>query len=132
MNNYVNNTSWTPAITFGGGNTGLTYFSQTGNYMRIGNCIFFLFFININAKGSSTGNMLVTGLPFNVTTGGPFNMAYSNVTLSAGNTEMYANYTAAATTLTIYQTGSGNAISNVTNTQMANNSIVQGSGFYFI
>lgn len=54
-----------PALSFGGGSTGLTYTTQVGKYWRIGSVIFFSLFIEINALGSSTGDAAVTltGLP---------------------------------------------------------------------
>lgn len=58
--------SWTPAITFGGGATGLTYGSRSGSYTRVGNVWFCAFNVVLSAKGSSTGNALLTGLPVSV------------------------------------------------------------------
>jgi hypothetical protein len=55
--------TFTPAITFGGGATGLTYNYQVGRYSRISNRVNFHIAIGINALGSSTGAMKVTGLP---------------------------------------------------------------------
>jgi hypothetical protein len=56
--------TFTPSITFGGGNTGLTYSSRNGRYTKIGNVVAFQVGIDIDSKGSSTGSMKVTGLPF--------------------------------------------------------------------
>lgn len=56
-------TSWTPALSFGGGSTGLTYGTQEGRYVRHGNILFFWFYIALSAKGSSTGAATITGLP---------------------------------------------------------------------
>lgn len=57
--------SFTPALAFGGGSTGLTYTTQVGKYWRVGSIIFFSLFIKINAVGSSTGDATITltGLP---------------------------------------------------------------------
>lgn len=56
--------TWTPAVTFGGGSTGLTYTSRTGSYTRKGNTVTCQFEIQMSAKGSSTGAALIGGLPF--------------------------------------------------------------------
>ena len=56
-------TTFTPAITFGGGSTGITYAKQQGNYTRFGNLVCFQAYIELTAKGSSTGAALLTGLP---------------------------------------------------------------------
>ena len=55
---------WTPGISFNGGTTGLTYSKQNGGYVKIGKFVFARFVINLSAKGSSTGRVLVTGLPY--------------------------------------------------------------------
>ena len=55
---------FTPAITFGGGNTDIAYSGQTGTYTRIGNRVLFNLRIALSAKGSSTGELRITGLPF--------------------------------------------------------------------
>lgn len=56
--------TWTPAITFGGGSTGVTYAQQTGTYVKNGKIVAFNFRIRLSAKGSSTGDAVLTGLPF--------------------------------------------------------------------
>ena len=56
--------TWTPGITFSGAAVGMTYTTQIGSYQKIGNRVTVNFWINLSAKGSSTGSALVTGLPF--------------------------------------------------------------------
>jgi hypothetical protein len=56
--------TWTPAVTFGGGATGVTYSDQSGAYTKIGRCVTYRFNINLSSKGSSTGSAEITGLPF--------------------------------------------------------------------
>jgi hypothetical protein len=56
--------TWTPALTFGGGNTGMTVTTQTGIYTRIGRMVWFRVEIQYSAKGSSTGVASISGLPF--------------------------------------------------------------------
>jgi hypothetical protein len=56
--------SWTPVLAFGGGSTGITYSSQQGNYTKIGNRVFISGRIGLSNKGSSTGLVTITGLPF--------------------------------------------------------------------
>jgi hypothetical protein len=55
--------TWTPAVTFGGGSTGITYGSRTGKYTKIGNMVYAGFFLGLTSKGSSTGSAVITGLP---------------------------------------------------------------------
>jgi len=50
----VNNTSFTPTLLFGGGNTGMTGTYQ-GYYTRMNDIVFVDIYIALSAKGSSTG-----------------------------------------------------------------------------
>lgn len=56
--------TWTPSLTFGGGSTGMTYSAQVGTYTKIGNACATQLYLLLTAKGSSTGNAVVGGLPF--------------------------------------------------------------------
>lgn len=56
--------SFTPGLTFGGGNTGITYGARAGRYQRIGKWVHFFIQIFLSSKGTSTGIAQVTGLPF--------------------------------------------------------------------
>lgn len=71
--------SWTPALTFGGGSTGLTTSQATGVYRISGGLMTFRIDITLTAKGTSTGNAdisLPTGLPGNL-----------NITVDCGGVE---------------------------------------------
>lgn len=59
--------SWTPAINFGGGATGITYSTQTGRYIKFGPFVYVEGRIILTSKGSSTGAATIEGLPFIVT-----------------------------------------------------------------
>lgn len=56
--------SFSPAITFGGANTGLTYTTRVGRYTKVANRCMFTVYVLLSAKGSSTGSAKVTNLPF--------------------------------------------------------------------
>ena len=56
--------TFTPAITFGGASVGLTYTATRGRYTKVGRLVTVQIGIDINNKGTSTGAMNVTGLPF--------------------------------------------------------------------
>lgn len=58
--------NWTPALTFGGGSTGLTYSSQVGKYVRIGQLVVLTGLIVLTAKGSSAGAAVISGLPYTI------------------------------------------------------------------
>lgn len=61
--------TWTPALTFGGASTGITYTAQTGLYNRAGNLVWISCRLTLSSKGSATGTALITGLPLPVSTG---------------------------------------------------------------
>jgi hypothetical protein len=56
--------TFTPSIALGGGTSGITYDNQTGTYTKIGNVVCYHLNILLTNKGSSTGNLSITGLPF--------------------------------------------------------------------
>ena len=56
--------TWTPTISFGGASVGITYSFQQGVYTKIGNQVTAACVVNLSAKGSSTGNAQIEGLPF--------------------------------------------------------------------
>jgi len=57
---------WTPAVTFGGGSTGITYSTRGGYYTKVGNIVHLTGFFLLTNKGSSTGAAKIEGLPFTV------------------------------------------------------------------
>lgn len=97
--------TWTPAITFGGGSTGLTYTTQEGHYTREGNWVSVHAYIVLSAKGSSTGTALVTSLPFTAR-----NTTGSSQSLVVGN---MANGAALTSAPTAYATDNGTTINLV-------------------
>jgi len=59
--------TWTPGITFGGNSVGVSYgANRFGHYTRIGNRCFFHCYVVLASRGSSTGPLNITGLPFTV------------------------------------------------------------------
>jgi hypothetical protein len=79
--------TWTANINFGsntGSSTGATYSNTLGNYVKIGNLVHVQCRITFTAKGSSTGNANITGIPFTSNGGGtpivPMSCWYSGFT----------------------------------------------------
>lgn len=56
--------TFTPVLEFGGGSTGITYARQAGYYTKVGNRVIINMELQISAKGSSTGDATITGIPF--------------------------------------------------------------------
>jgi hypothetical protein len=59
--------TFTPSLEFGGTSTGITYqaASQVGIYTKVGNLVHISIEIRLTSKGTSTGTMTISGLPFN-------------------------------------------------------------------
>jgi hypothetical protein len=128
-------TTWTPGIAFGGGTTGITYTTQTGQYSQVGNVVYFQCNIVLSNKGSSTGVATITGLPVTTSASSSDNAVsinnFGNITLSVTNTLMSAEFSAAGTTLSLQQTNIAGTISSLSDTNFSNTSQIKFSGFYF-
>jgi len=128
--NYVQG-SWTPTLNINSSTTGITYSEQVGEYTQIGNIVFYAYRITLSSKGSSTGSVTMTGLP--VSQGGTaasgMGIEFDAVTLTA-NYNTLINATGGST-MFFTQCGSGQSDTNLTNTNLANNSTLRGGGFYF-
>ena len=122
LNDYEEGT-WTPAFSFGGGTTGITYSVQAGYYTKVGNIVTVTGQVEVSNKGSSTGNALITGLPFTVVnnagalSGGA--IRFANITY-LGMATIMANQN--TTTVALEQTEITGNRSSLTNTNFSNNS----------
>lgn len=56
--------TWTVGISFGGGVVSITYGDQSGLYTKVGNEVHVEGIMTLTSNGSSTGDALITGLPF--------------------------------------------------------------------
>ncbi|MGB7958175.1 MAG: hypothetical protein WCF77_05065 [Minisyncoccia bacterium] len=121
------------ALTFGGSSTGITYSVNIGEYFAIGNLVCITVSVALTSKGSATGNAQITGLPFSE--GGPlagtFNLGsfYTSITFSGGYT--VADAIVATNALSLYQMGSGVAITQLTDANFSSSSEFYISGIYF-
>lgn len=123
--------AWTPTFTTSGTAgqqfTTVGYSTQTGFYARFGSVIFFTFNLTVNALtvGSASGNLQISGLP--IAQG-----AYAHGTVSFWQAQ---NFTAAPVSArvssSVVQLFSTLAFGAYSYTNLANNSILNGSGFYF-
>ncbi len=115
--------TWTMGVSFGGGVTGIIYSKSTGYYTKIGNMVTVTGFLALSSKGSSTGVVLITGLPF---TADSNDAAYSAVTLRL-NTITFANQFQGntegnTTTLYLSELTEAGAFSYLADTDFVNNS----------
>lgn len=130
------NGTFTPALTFGGASVGMTMSIQFGKYTRLGNLVYMYATVFLTNKGSSTGNALMTGLPFTtavLTVGPDFGCNASSMNMLADYKYLYGTCNQGATTVALYQAGK-NAANNLqlTDTSFSNTSAITIYGAYFI
>ncbi len=124
--------TWTMGVSFGGGSTGVTYSDRTGTYTKIGRKVTVNGYIYISNKGTSTGNVDITGLPFaqasgtsNFSAGGLYlvNITFANQFTLIG---------LGGTSLQIYEITEAGAATRLTDADFSNGSEVLISYTYFV
>ena len=125
--------TWTMGLTFGGAAVGITYSGNTGNYVKIGKKVTVTGYMLLTNKGTSTGTVSLTGLPFTVATAtanySAASLVLSNITF-LGTNGGYSNVN--TTTVSLTQTTTAGATSALADTNFANNSSVIISLTYFV
>ena len=97
--------TWIPGISFSGNSVGVTYgASRYGNYTRIGNRCFFNCYVTLTSRGSSTGLLRITGLPFisAITPNGGYSSVsfwFSGISVTNGITQGYVDANAQTVSL---------------------------------
>jgi len=75
-----------PGIAFGGASVSMTFSAQVGTYTKVGRLVTVNGYIVLSAKGSSTGDAVITGLPFTVPNADknltPISLSLANVTFA--------------------------------------------------
>ena len=124
--------TWTPSVAFGGGSSGVTYSVRSAGYIVTGNLVHVWGRILLTSKGSSTGSMTITGLPF----------AIGNTlgTRGAGSVGFFSNGSSLPAGLNLGFNGGGSVMNvrgfntggsaDVTNANVANNTEIQFSATY--
>ena len=56
--------TWTPSLSFGYNQTGISYAVNNARYTKVGNRVHVTFYFQLSSKGSSSGQARVGGLPF--------------------------------------------------------------------
>jgi len=124
--------TFTPAIAFGGGTTGITYTTQTGSYTRIGNIITFSIEIVLSSKGSSSGTSTITGLPVALKAGSAKAVFFATLEGVTYTGTTGASMAAAGTTLTFYSIASAGSSQVIADTAWTNTSKVYITGSYLV
>ena len=125
--------TWTMGVAFSGASVGVTYSNNTGTYVKIGRQVTVNGYISLTSKGSSTGSARITGLPFAIPN---LNQNYSAVSLwfenvtYLGQAQGYGQIN--STDIYLNQITELGILSNITNTNFANNSALVISLTYFV
>ena len=125
--------TFTPGLSFGGGTSGITYVAgyTNGRYSKIGNRVFFSGLLVLSNKGSSTGDALLTGLPFTAANSLDNNPA---VTIALRNTTFAGVFQALVnhntTTVSFQQINTAGTTTNLNNSNFSNDSTIYFSGHY--
>lgn len=115
--------SWTPAISFGGGTTGITYSARQGFYLTYKSCYFVWGYFQLSSKGTSTGTLTISGFPITSVGDNTIGITrYYNITLTANYYQLTFCTNNSTTTGTIYENGNNNTAAQLTNSSFANNS----------
>ena len=124
--------TFTPVLLFNGANVGMTYGTQLGRYTKIGNRVYFNAYIYPINKGSSTGAVAISGLPFtsNSTSGNAHALSVFLNTFTFGvSLHPTARIIPSATSIQIYFMTTGTAAQMV-DTQVNVVSEFTVTGFY--
>lgn len=128
--------TFTPVLQFGGASTGITYSTQLGYYRIVGNMLFFNIHLTLTSNGSATGTATIAGLPV-AAAAAPATMFYRPVfggglAFNVNFTDMTGQLAGGATSMLLRQVGSGQALTNLTDVNIVDTSIIGFTGFYFI
>lgn len=136
LKNVANNTkvSFTPAINLTAGSFAISYDSQVGNYIKMGDIIFFelaiQFDTTINDSGAFHANIEVTGLPANPSsTIAPVHIEVQETAASGDLTEIATLRIQASGTKALCHKANGDL---ETPGNSASNRIIKAKGWYFV
>jgi len=111
--------AWTPGLAFGGLAVGVAYYSQVGFYTKVGNIVHLSGFIFLSSKGSSTGDLTITGLPFTAVNN---NAGLSTASLRTSKvlfaTQMMANVVPNSTTIAVSESTTLGVTTELTNSDV--------------
>ena len=124
--------TWTPLLESDGGSAaGKTYSSQSGQYTKIGNVVYFTFYVAFTNAGSNNSNEAnLRGLPFSATNLFGYMQQWSNVGAVSTWFGLIQRSTTTAYISTL--TAAGTSTSLYLSTSYQNTTSFRGGGFYYI
>lgn len=124
--------SWTPVLGGAGGTSGQAYITQDGRYVKIGRWVLVYGGLTLSAKGTITGNVQISGLPFAGASLANQGLSFTGMANMATNWIVLAGVIASGTsvaTVTGLQ-AAGPSLGNVTTADITNNTILNFFGLY--
>jgi len=129
LSNYLQST-FTPAMAFGGGTTGIAYSTQSGTYTRIGRMIFITLIMTLTSKGSSTGTATITGMPVAAGINSQILFCQADSLTYTGDTFPFCAINSGSSTLSIFASGSNTTFATMSDTNFANTTTIRVTGAY--
>jgi hypothetical protein len=125
--------TWTPGIKFGASTAGITYSSQAGTYTKIGRQVTVNGFFILSNKGAAAGAASITGLPFTIAnTSGNYSVLSLRFNVITYTGQMTGLALINDTAIILEQTTEAGVLSDILNTNIANNSSIVISLTYFV
>jgi hypothetical protein len=123
--------TFTPAWTGSGGNPTVTYSTQSGQYTKIGNVVYFNLQLISTSQTGGSGNLGVSGLPFTQSRSGT---TYPQFVYNFASTATAPKQPAVSgTTLVCYTNNTDNVQANVTTlTGSGGTAFFNCGGFYYV
>ena len=125
--------TWTMGVSFGGASVDVTTSSNSGTYTKIGRQVTVNGYLQLTSKGSSTGNALITGLPFTIANNNAYysspSLRFNNITFT-NQFQGFANIN--STTIILGEITTLGAETDLTDADFANNSSIIFSLTYFV
>jgi len=123
--------TFTPTLFFGGViSSGATYGNAVGTYTKIGNRVTYSLYLLISNKGTTTGQFMVGGFPFNAHNGGgAYNVACPAIMNLISHTGQISCYQE-ADLVRFYSTATTGVRSTMNQANVSNNSEIMLSGTY--
>ena len=112
---------------------GMEYTTQDGEWLRIGQAIHCEFTILLSSKGSSTGDAVLTGLPFDAWGNSAQNFGmtrYSNLAYISGRDFVFFTINASGSTLTLQMDGDSTGTSILQDTNFSSTTRITSDFIY--
>jgi len=135
LDTYVDITSWTPSLEFGGASTGITYSFQDGSYVRMGNVAIIRLAMSLTSKGTATGNATITGFPLTMRTGLTQNSTcslWNLINFTSTHSQVSFNASGGTSIFNCYQCGNNIAFAFLTDANFNNTSSFLSTFLFYV